>query len=420
MNSTTVPAGVPIASHPASSPEPHAVPNPAPLPAGVFARLARHAAAPHALSGACFALLMAVGLVSNGVGWLDGRLKLADPAPGWRQLMDAEPMQQLAKAMSDVPLSSAAAGWERSLSWLALRDLGPRVREGQRDWLFLADELTPHVAGEASAASRAAEVVALHKRLHAQGIDLLVAVVPDKSRIEAAHLGGLQRPAPFAGRVAQWTQSLEAAGVKAVDLSGVLDGLRHQGQAAFLRTDSHWTEAGAQAAAGLVAQRARALAGIAATGSGWRLAGSSEQPRPGDLVRLAGLDRLPLSLQPLPERAQLSRFERDGAAVTVATAAGKATPAAKVANDDDLFGDADLPRVALIGTSFSRTSQFEPFLARALDARIANFALDGGDFAGAAKAYLASPAFKQTPPRLVIWEIPERVLQADRRGDRVE
>lgn len=409
MNSTTVPAGVPIASHPGSSPAPHAVPNPAPLPAGVFARLARHAAAPHALSGACFALLMTVGLVSNVVGWLDGRLKLADPAPGWRQLMDAEPMQQLAKAMSDVPLSSAAAGWERSLSWLALRDLGPRVREGQRDWLFLADELTPHVAGEASAASRAAEVVALHKRLRAQGIELLVAVVPDKSRIEAAHLGGLQRSPAFAGRVDGWTKTLEAGGVAAVDLSGALDGLRQQGQAAFLRTDSHWTEAGAQAAAGLVAQRARALAGIAATGSGWRLAGSAEQPRPGDLVRLAGLDRLPLSLQPLPERAQQSRFERE-----------RAGAAAKAGNDDDLFGDADLPRVALIGTSFSRTSQFEPFLARALDARIANFALDGGDFAGAAKAYLASPAFKQTPPRLVIWEIPERVLQADRRGDRVE
>lgn len=94
-----------------------------------------------------------------------------------------------------------------------------------------------------------------------------------------------------------------------------------------------------------------------------------------------------------------------------------ATPAAKVANDDDLFGDADLPRVALIGTSFSRASQFEPSLARALDTRIANVAPDGGDFAGGAKTHLASPAFKQTPPRLVIWEIPERVLQADRRGD---
>ena len=414
MNSTTAPAGAPIAAKPGSSAAPH----PASTPTGAVARLARHAAAPHALSGACFALLMAVGLVSNGLGWLDGRLKSADPTPGWRQLMDAEPMQQLAKAMADTSLPSAAAGWERSLSWLALRDLGPRVREGQRDWLFLADELTPHANGETSAASRAAEVVALHQRLRAQGIDLLVVVVPDKSRIEARHLGGLHRPAPFAGRVERWTQSLVASGVEAVDLSGVLDGLRQPGRAAFLRTDSHWTEAGAQAAADLVAQRARALAGIAATGSGWRLEGSAEQPRPGDLVRLAGLDRLPLSLQPLPERAQQSRFERDRAAVNAAVPA--ATPAGTAANDDDLFGDADLPRVALIGTSFSRTSQFEPFLARALDARIASFALDGGDFAGAARAYLASPAFKQTPPRLLIWEIPERVLQADRRGDHVQ
>ena len=116
MNSTTVPAGVPIASHPGSSPAPHSVSNPAPLPEGVVARLARHAAAPHALSGACFALLMAVGLVSNGVGWIDGRLKLADPAPGWRQLMAAEPMQELAKAMSDAPLPQAAAAVAREVS----------------------------------------------------------------------------------------------------------------------------------------------------------------------------------------------------------------------------------------------------------------------------------------------------------------
>jgi len=408
MNSTTVPASVPIASHPESSPAPHSVPNPAPLPAGVFARLARHAVAPHALSGACFAMLMAIGLVSNGVGWLDGRLKLADPAPGWRQLLHAEPMQQLAKAMSDVPLSSAAAGWERSLSWLALRDLGPRVREGQRDWLFLADELAPHVDGEASAASRATEVVALHKRLRSQGVDLLVVVVPDKSRIDAAHLGGLHRPAQFAGRVARWTTALQAGGVPAVDLSGVLDQLRQQGQPAFLRTDSHWTEAGAQAAAMLVAQRANALVAIAPSGSGWRLTDRVEQARAGDLVRLAGLERLPLALQPLPERVLQSRFER------------AATQAAPASNNDDLFGDADLPSVALIGTSFSRTSSFEPFLARALDARVASFALDGGDFGGAARAYLASKAFKQTPPRLLIWEIPERVLQADRRGDAVE
>jgi alginate O-acetyltransferase complex protein AlgJ len=80
--------------------------------------------------------------------------------------------------------------------------------------------------------------------------------------------------------------------------------------------------------------------------------------------------------------------------------------------EDDLFGDSQLPNVAVIGTSFSRNSNFMPFLEQAVGASVGNFALDGGAFSGAAKAYFASSAFKQTPPKLIVWEIPERDLQA--------
>ena len=56
-------------------------------------------------------------------------------------------------------------------------------------------------------------------------------------------------------------------------------------------------------------------------------------------------------------------------------------------------------------------------LSKQLRAQVANFALDGGDFSGAARAYLASQAFRQTPPKLLIWEIPERVLSSGRKDD---
>ena len=39
------------------------------------------------------------------------------------------------------------------------------------------------------------------------------------------------------------------------------------------------------------------------------------------------------------------------------------------------------------------------------------FARDGGNFWGSAGAYFSSDAFEQTPPRLIVWEIPERTLQ---------
>ena len=53
----------------------------------------------------------------------------------------------------------------------------------------------------------------------------------------------------------------------------------------------------------------------------------------------------------------------------------------------------------------------------ALGASIGNFAKDGGEFSGAAKAYFANPAYLQTPPKVLIWEIPERDLQSPYRDD---
>lgn len=389
------------------------------LPAWSSAPTSHPLRAPHALAGGCFVLVLVLGAVSNGYGWLNDKLKLAHPTTGWQSVMTGEPMQQLANAMANTPLPQTAASLERSFSWLVARDLGPRVREGQRDWLFLSDEFTPHFDARTAAASRAADVVALRKRLAGQGIELLVVVVPDKSRIASDHLGALHRPAEFADRVGQWTATLAKAGVNVLDLTAVLEGLQQQGQPMYLRTDSHWTEAGAAAAALQVAERARAIGVVASNGSGLQITDREIKMRVGDLVRLAGIDTLPLALQPRPETAQQSRFET-GQAVQAGQAAQPGAKSSAANSNDDLFGDAELPTVAVIGSSFSRTSNFVPFLAQALKAQVANFALDGGDFGGAANAYFSSPAFKQTPPKLLIWEIPERVLQADRRNDKVE
>src|SRR5207253_153066 len=115
--------------------------------------------------------------------------------------------------------------------------------------------------------------------------------------------------------------------------------------------------------------------------------------RPGDLVHLAGIDWLPLKWQPESE--------------IVAQTSISELPSAPVDSPDnalDLFGDANLPDTALIGTSFSRNSNFAGFLQLALGAPVGNFAKDGGAFSGAANSYLNNPAFKETPPRLIIWE----------------
>jgi len=365
------------------------------------------------MAGLCFILLLLLGLCSNGRAWFEAGFSL--PMAGWQDFMAGKPMQQTALAMAKAGLPAGAAKIERGLSWQLAGDLGPRVREGERDWLFLVDELTPHADGARDAAARAQEVIWLKQRLARQGITLLVAIVPDKSRVVAEHLGRLQRSANFKLRVTEWADRLARAGVEVIDLNGTLAGLQARREVPFLRTDSHWTEAGAEAAAARIASQIQRLNSAGPTSPGWQLTGRERRPRPGDLVKLAGIDWLPTALQPRPEWVQQSRFEP----VASVTPDLRRINAAN-ADNDDLFGDTELPEIAVIGSSFSRNSNFVPFLAQHLQARVANFAVDGGDFAGAARAYLGSAAFKQTPPRLLLWEIPERVLMADRRLDRLD
>ncbi|OZI21144.1 hypothetical protein CAL26_27315 [Bordetella genomosp. 9] len=355
------------------------------------------------LAGVALIAFLMAGLATTAYQVARGDLDLFPQGLGWHAFLEGDTTRDLAHALSNAPLPAESARLERGLSWLAAGDLGPRVRQGCPGWLFLSDEFMryPHAADNAQ--SRAREVLRIKNALAQRHIALVVAVVPDKSRIDAAHLCGLQRPAASATRLDDWVATLRAEGVDAINLAPVLAAIGDGG--AYLRTDTHWNETGAQAAAEAVAQAIRG-AGITVTPrTDWTIRTQTED-RPGDLIRLAGLDWLPARLQPPHDTTRVSVFTQKPAA-----SAGSGA--------DDLFGDDNLPNAALIGTSFSRNSNFVPFLENALHARIPDFARDGGDFAGAANAYFGSPAFRQTPPKLLIWEIPERVIEAPRNGDTI-
>lgn len=348
---------------------------------------------------ACF---MAAGVLSNAyMALIEGRGVL--PAQvSWPDFADGKVTGAIAGNMAHAPLPTGMAKLQRAAGWLVLGDLGPRVRKGCPGWLFLAEELMPHPGGAQAAAERARIVVRVHEQLRARGIGLMVAVVPDKSRIAAAELCGLRRSQALQDRVDRWTGQLAAAGVPVLDLATAMRELGAQG---FLRTDTHWNEAGAHASARALAEALRQRRLAPPPDRRYAITAQPPAPRPGDMVRLAGLDWLPPALQPRPEMAVASRF------TVVQDAASSAA--------DDLFGDDNLPQVAAIGSSFTRTSNFVPFLSAELGLEVANFGLDGGKFAGGANAYFASAAFRQTPPKLVLWEIPERDLQTPVAGEQV-
>nr|WP_167145780.1 cell division protein FtsQ [Pseudomonas sp. OTU750018] len=351
-----------------------------------------------------FAFLVA-GLVS--VLWamfISDKVALQPTQPlSWEQIFDGAVTHRIAEELANVPFSKRAADLERAASWLAIGDTGPRVRQGCANWLFLTDELKIHPHAAVDADARAQKVAALQEQLSKRGIRLLVVLVPDKSRIASQQLCAIERSPLLASRAQDWQRVLQAKGVEVLDLAPTLQPL---GSDAFLRTDTHWSEVGAERSAAAVAQRIAAL-GVSPTPAKQFVASvTAPQPRPGDLVRLAGLDWLPESLQPVMEQVAVTQIKE------VQGAAGEAA-----LGEDDLFGDSQLPNLAVIGTSFSRNSNFIPFLERAVGARVGNFAKDGGEFSGAAKDYFSSPAFKQTPPEVLIWEIPERDLQSPYRDD---
>jgi len=110
------------------------------------------------------------------------------------------------------------------------------------------------------------------------------------------------------------------------------------------------------------------------------------------LIHLAGLDHVSWPLRPRGDLETPSRIEQ------------------KTAREVGPFDDIPPPEVVVIGTSFSRRANFTQFLSLLLGAPVANMAKDGGGLVTAALAYFSNPAFTETPPRVVIWEIPERIL----------
>lgn len=361
------------------------------------------------VAGPCFLVFMLGGMIGNIFFILTGSLSLPSYNDKWSSFINGELTEQINIGLSKMQMPVLAAQMERNASWIVMRDLGSRVREGKRGWFFLNDERMIYPDHHNNAAARANEVIQLRNRLASQSIALIVAVIPDKSRIESDSLGNLLRPKSMQFRVEQWVDSLSKAGVNVVNLTDTLKQIHDiTGEHSFMRTDTHWNEEGAELAARLIAQRIVQTGFVASPSVERTISAQTQQIFAGDLEKLAGINNLHAWFRPPAEMVRHSSF-------AVSTQAS-ATQDGKLL-DDDLFGDTQLPNTVLLGTSYSTTSNFAEFLALFLKTNIANFAKDGGDFSGSVNAYLKSTAFKETPPKMIIWEIPERVIESDHAWD---
>lgn len=257
---------------------------------------------------------------------------------------------------------------------------------GQNGWLFSDEEFAcPHAAAT-NLQKNLDFVKEVAGQLSQHGVQLVVALVPAKNRIYQSQLGALQLTSCRQTLYSEAVDGLTSRGVTVVNLLGSMQAALTEVNTPdlYLHTDTHWTPAGASLAARTIAATMPKIG----ESLSFRSRTAEAKPYEGDLLRY-----LPGVTGDLVAPDQL---------------AIPATEAAAAAGGD-LFGES-VPAITLVGTSYSANANwnFEGALKTALKADVLNVADEGQGPFTVMDAYLASPTWQQTPPKLVIWEMPER------------
>lgn len=332
---------------------------------------------------AIIALLVAGQAVGIGM-LLHAKLEPAQLKPSaWT---DGSAGQMLGKALK-LPLQEDADTLTAAVRYRFFGDLGAQVVQGCPGWLYYRDGLRtqPGVTGAYEARLR----LMRHwvGELRAQGLQVLVVAVPDKSRVQTEGLCGLQQSAHLQTRLQHWQASLALGGVAYADL---YPALAEVPEPVFFHTDVHMTASGAQAAAEVVGARALTLLGH----KGAQAFTSSEPgagvARMGDLISLAGLENAPPAWRPPLDIERPVRIEpvRSGG----------------------LLDNTPAVEVLLAGSSNGLRSEFAERLGIQLGQQVWNQSMDGGQFCGALLAALKKRDKWPNSLKLVIWEFSEMAL----------
>ncbi|HUR41956.1 MAG TPA: alginate O-acetyltransferase [Verrucomicrobiae bacterium] len=267
----------------------------------------------------------------------------------------------------------------------------PGVVVGANGWLYTDEEFKTYPGAEAAITSHLALIATVRDELKRQGSELVIALVPSKARVYPEHLPERRPAAIHESLYGRLRQGLRDAGIAAPDLAVTMARCKRAAET-YLRTDTHWTPAGARCAAQAVAAT---LGSPRKPPFTFYTHTASVETHSGDLLRFLPLEPYFASLLPERESVEVRKTER--------AAAGQA---------ESLLGDGELPQVVLVGTSYSADPKwnFTGALQESLQEDVVNYASVGkGPFVPMLD-YLLNSAALPAAPRLVVWEIPERYL----------
>lgn len=258
------------------------------------------------------------------------------------------------------------------------------VIAGNDGWLFTAEEARQPLADLSQSLD---QMAAIRRQIEDQGATLVIVPVPAKLDIESAQVDEPELSGQMKHLYAGFMAGLKRAEIDAVDTRPALAAL---GNEAFFATDTHWTVAGAKA----VAEAIAATDLIAFGQTEMTLKPLPSKTMAGDLVSFITTDTLAPLVGLAPEYVEPYQVNP-----TAATDMG------------DLFGPQAID-IVLVGTSYSANPDwsFAEALKLSLKSDVLNAAAQGLGPVKPMMDYLASDSFRDTPPKVVIWEFPLRYL----------
>ncbi|TXT35302.1 MAG: hypothetical protein FD135_4984 [Comamonadaceae bacterium] len=269
---------------------------------------------------------------------------------------------------------------------------------GKNDWLFLRSELSS--PAEAAAYAETISLIGrFNKVLAANGISMVVMMVPVKVRVYAEHLpNNIKLNDYTVGNYERINKALQAAGVTVIDLNTPFlnSPLRNSDSPLFYRLDGHWSLIGAKLAAETF------KAGIEAN----------------PMLKKA-LDATPeVAFQMNIGKRKLPTKVRDLMALIPPNSGNfepeRFTPVSVIRAREQNEANRVPSGITVQGSSFSQEwTGFVDALRFVLQRDILNVSVTAniGSWFGM-ESYLSSDAFQNNAPKMLIWERPEYTMRA--------
>ena len=280
---------------------------------------------------------------------------------------------------------------------------------GKNEWLYYKYELTS--GQDPAAISTSVNLIQrLNKVFQKNGIAVVVAMVPLKVRIHPENLpSSIKLTDALQGQYGRVLKSLDSGGVLTADLNTAFlnSPNRITPMPLFFRQDTHWSAAGALVAAETIrdainAQPSLKAALEATPAAAYKLTWATQEPlKVGDLVAQLPKGSPSFAGEPV-KYYEVDKLPSEGSA--------NSTSAANAAS---LLGGSSVG-ITLLGSSYTHEwTKFPGAVSYVLQRDILSVSVDAsqGQWVGM-HTYLRDDAFQTNPPKLLIWEMPERDMAA--------